>query len=91
TDSGVRLRHGDKRIGELRTAPFLLGRGEVSWEGAGAGGFLAICRADADVAEGSDVVSSGGCLERGFRRQSTALEREAFLEAELLEFQGTPV
>jgi len=84
TDSGVRLRHGDERTGEVRTAPFFLGRGSVTGEAAGAGGFIAVCPADA----GEDPAS---CKEHRFKRPSVLLERFTFSEEELVDWVGSAV
>lgn len=97
TDSGVRLRHGDKRTGELRTPPFFLGSGDISWEAAGSGGFVALCPAEPQMMEatagagGNVVIASAGCLERRIRKESVELTRGSFDEDELLHLRGSAV
>jgi hypothetical protein len=84
TDSGVRVRNGDKRTGELRSNPFLLGRGSIEWLGCGDGGYVAVCNADTD--------SGGGmCLTRRLRDRGTRLRRGALEEEELVDLVGKPV
>mmetsp|Transcript_142373 Transcript_142373/g.455013 ORF Transcript_142373/g.455013 Transcript_142373/m.455013 type:complete len:521 (+) Transcript_142373:69-1631(+) len=84
TDSGVRLRNGDERTGELRTAPFLLGQGSIRCEATGGGGFIAICLADG----GEDP---GGCLERRIALRGSVLEAFEIGQEELLAFVGQAV
>jgi len=105
TDSGVRLRHGDKRVGELRSRPFFLGSGDISWEATGSGGFIALCPADPAVAAailraGGDVTDleedgaappASGCLERRVRRESQELARGSLSEDDLLHLRGSAV
>lgn len=98
TDSGVRLRHGDKRTGELRTPPFFLGSGDISWEATGAGGFVALCPAEPQMMEATAgaggnvaIASASGCLERRIRKESVELTRGSFDEDELLHLRGSAV
>eukprot|EP00928_Gymnodinium_smaydae_P039876 TRINITY_DN27150_c0_g1_i1.p1 TRINITY_DN27150_c0_g1~~TRINITY_DN27150_c0_g1_i1.p1 ORF type:complete len:565 (-),score=130.47 TRINITY_DN27150_c0_g1_i1:134-1717(-) len=93
TDSGVKVRHGDKRTGELRTEAFRLGRGPIEWEATGAGGSIAVCRADgAPISpDDSSVVAGASCLERRVLRLSTGLEPGILAEEELTTLVGEDV
>jgi hypothetical protein len=92
TDSGVRLRHGDRRSGEFRTHPFFLGSGEISWEASGVGGFIALCPVDrAAEAETGTNVPNSVCLERRVGRESMELARGSLDEDELLPLRGSAV
>jgi len=98
TDSGVRLRQGDRRTGELRTPPFFLGSGDISWEAAGSGGFVALCPAEPKMMEATAgaagnvlIAPASGCLERRTRKESMELTRDSFDEDELLHLRGSAV
>jgi len=88
SDSGVRLRHGDQRTGELRSQPFYLGKGDITWEGTGSGGFVAVCSANYLFMEGGD---DGICVEKRLRRRSTSLETGSIGDGELTSLFGKSV
>lgn len=84
TDSGVRVRHGDTRRGELR-AEFPLGRGPVEWLGAGDGGYIAVCPVIVDTA------ANVSCVKKRIRNRATVLQRDIIQEDELSDLVGKQV
>ena len=78
TDFSGSIKVGDGRTGTLESTPFTLGAGGVTFDYAGAGGYVALCR-------------GAECKKQMCSRKSTAMVKGSFAAAELAPWVGDEV